>query len=104
VIFSKEETDEAIKAFSLRVKNEAEFCNQLFEEQTVRVLAMKYRYYVTNDPVHKDAAFDLCEWCWYVMGVALKKISREDTSPCIGFDHSHPDAAKAVELAISWGK
>lgn len=91
--------DARIAAFRERALWDREFCEQLFREATIRLLAHKYAYYVLDNPFVEDRTYDLEERSWYVMGRALGHLTKEETSPCVGFDRSHPLAAEGIALA-----
>lgn len=88
-----------IEDFKQRIKAEPDFCLELFEYATVRLMAMKYAYYVLNQEIIKDYAYDLEEKSWYVMGIALGLLKEDEISPCVGFDEKHPKAEEGVALA-----
>lgn len=90
---------ERIDAFMMRVVDERQFCEELFRDTTIRVLAAKYAYYVLCEPYIRDVAYDSLEQDWYIMGRALGQLKEDETSPCIDFDVSHPLAAEAIDLA-----
>lgn len=91
--------DKRIQEFKERIAVEPEFCAELFEYATLRLLASKYAYYILDNNFIKDVAYDLEEKDWYVMGRALGKLDEDETSPCLDFDYNHPMAEKAIELA-----
>lgn len=92
--------DERIAEFKERIKTDgSEFCHELFEWATIRLLAHKYAYYVANEPYIKDITYDGEEKSWYVMGRALGVLKEDETSPCIDFDLKHPLAQKGIKLA-----
>ena len=84
-----------------RVKDPSEwkYVYYMFRRQTVRVLAMKYCYYVLNKYWCHDDQYDAEEKTWYVMGRALGELKEEETSVCIDFDESHPMAKRAIFYA-----
>lgn len=94
--FNKEED---IKDFKLRIETEPEWCQQLFRESTIKLLAYKYAYYIHAEEIVKDITYDIMEDSWYVMGRALELIHEEETSPCIDFDPKHPLAEEGIKLA-----
>jgi hypothetical protein len=47
----------------------------------------------------KDITYDLEEKHWHCMGLALGILNPEETSPCIGFDSTHPLAPEGIKLA-----
>jgi hypothetical protein len=91
--------DESIDFFKQRIKEEPEFCRQLFDYATVRLLALKYAYYILNQELVKDVSYDFSEKDWYVMGRALGVLKEDDISPCVDFDYSHPMAEEGIRLA-----
>lgn len=97
--YSPERIEKEIEAFKVRMETELEFCKELFHTSSVRLMAMKYSYYVLADTFATDDQYDICESGWYVMGRALGVLKVEDTSPCIGWDESHPDAIEGIALA-----
>ena len=102
MIYTPEYTKQSIEQFKERVKTEKAFCEELFKKQTIRVLAMKYEYYITLNTHFKDITFDLEEKDWYVMGRGLGVLKEDDHSPCVEFDFKHPLAQDAIKLAESW--
>lgn len=88
-----------IEVFKQRIKTEPDFCLELFEHATIRLMAMKYAYYVLNEEIIKDYAYDIEEKCWYVMGIALGLLKEDEVSPCVDFDEKHPKAADGIALA-----
>lgn len=88
-----------IAEFKKRMETELEFCEELFEDATIKLLACKYAYYECNNPYIKDYAYDLNEKSWYIMGRALGKLKEDETSPCIDWNSKHPLAEKAIILA-----
>lgn len=93
--------EERIAEFKKRIEVDGlEFCTELFEHSTLRLMACKYAYYVENDSFIKDYAYDLDEKGWYVMGRALDLLQEDETSPCIGFDENHPLAEQGKELGL----
>jgi hypothetical protein len=98
-MFSSKE--ERIAAFKERIKVEPDFCRELFEYATVRLLACKYAYYVENKPFLKDIAYDGEEESWYIMGRALGLLKEDETSPCVDWNENHPKAKEGVALALT---
>nr|BFD64800.1 hypothetical protein BdHM001_34810 [Bdellovibrio sp. HM001] len=88
-----------IDEFKERFQQERDFCEQLFQEATVRLMAAKYAYYVHSNPFIDDTAYDIAEKSWYVMGIALGHLKEEETSPCVDFDENHPKAKEGMALA-----
>lgn len=89
-----------IKEFKERIAVDGrEFCLELFNHATLRLLAHKYAYYVLNKPYIDDTTYDLEEKTWYVMGRALKEVEKGCHSPCVEFDKKHPLAKEAIRLA-----
>jgi len=99
MIYTKEYIEQAIKDFQKRMETELDFCQELFRDATIRLMAAKYGYYVCSDPWMDDIAYDLCEKGWYVMGRALGVLKEDETSPCIDFDPKHPYAEEGIKLA-----
>ena len=88
----------AYKDWLIRVKEDREFCISLFEHLTLYIMAYKYAYYIMDNPMVKDVTYDLGEKNWYMMGRGLKLLSKDETSPCVGFDYSHKYATLGIEL------
>lgn len=88
-----------IDFFKNRIISEPEFCLELFNNLTVRLLALKYAYYIKNEELVKDYSYDGSEKEWYAMGLALDLLKEDETSPCIDFDYKHPKAEEAIALA-----
>jgi len=88
-----------IEEFKKRFETEREFCEELFRETTIKLLAAKYAYYALSKNYNSDLWYDLTEKDWYVMGRALGHLNENDTSPCVDFDEKHPLANEAIELA-----
>lgn len=93
------EFDARIAEFTKRFETERDFCEELYRETTIKLLAAKYAYYVESNAYWKDLTYDLTEKDWYVMGRALGHLKEEDTSPCIDFDETHPLAKEGITLA-----
>lgn len=95
-----------IAAFKKRMETELDYCHELFHHSTVRLLAAKYDYYVLcrGETWMSDAAYDITEDGWYVMGQALGLLKEDETSPCVGFDDKHPLASQAIELCLKFTK
>lgn len=89
-----------IEHFKGRIETEKAWCEHLFEYATIRLLSHKYCYYVLDKTYIDDIAYDIEEKSWHVMGRALGVLKEGDHSPCVGFDHSHPLAAKGIELCL----
>lgn len=96
---SMPDVDEGIESFKKRMETELEFCKELFEDATIKVMAAKYAYYIESNPYKDDYSYDVLEKQWYIMGRALGLLTEEDTSPCIDFDEKHPMAKKGIALA-----
>lgn len=96
---NKEYVDKAIEDFKQRITYEKDFCEYLYKEQTIRVLACKYAYYICNNPFISDAGYDIAERSWFIMGRALSYLKEDETSPCIDWDDKHLLAIEAIELA-----
>lgn len=96
---SKEEINRAVEEFKRRFETEREFCEELFRDQTIRLIACKYAYYVESNPFLQDIGYDVAEKCWYIMGIALGHLKEDETSPCVGWDENHPQAKEGIELA-----
>lgn len=95
----EENVSDRIEDFKKRIEADGlEFCEELFEYATLRLLAYKYSYYVETDKIIDDVGYDICEKSWYVMGRALSKLKEDETSPCVDFDTTHPMSDKAIEL------
>ena len=90
---------ERIERFKARFESEKDFCEELYKDATIKLLAAKYAYYVKNNAYLKDIAYDGDEESWHVMGMALGHLKGDETSPCIDFDEKHPLASEAIELA-----
>ena len=86
------------KEWLIRVKNERDFCEQLFRDSTIRLLCFKYAYYIKNKSIVKDITYDGIEQGWYLMGRGLKHLKTDETSPCVGFDFKHPLALEGIKL------
>lgn len=99
-MWSIKETEHRINEFKERIKIEPDFCKELYEYATIRLMAMKYSYYVLSNTFVHDYTYDIEEKNWYIMGRALNILNEEETSPCVGFDETHPKAKEAIELAI----
>jgi hypothetical protein len=91
--------DERIKEFQARFPTEKDFCEELYRDATIKLLAAKYAYYVLSQPYLKDITYDLMEKSWYVMGRALGHLKEDETTPCVDWDEKHPLANEAIELA-----
>jgi hypothetical protein len=91
--------DAEIQAFKTRIETEREFCEELYQYATLRLLAAKYAYYVCSNPYLSDYAYDGLEQSWYIMGRALGYLKEDEHTPCVDFDEKHPNAEEAVELA-----
>ena len=87
-----------------KVREDREFCEQLYKETTIRLLAFKYAYYVKGETLVKDQTYDNEEQSWYVMGAALGYLKEDETSPCVGWGSGHKWAKEAVQLAESFLK
>lgn len=86
-----------IADFALRIETEGrDWCLSLFEYATVRLMAHKYAYYILGGHYIDDAGYDVEERSWYVMGRALGLLEPDETSPCIGWDETHPMAPQAI--------
>lgn len=88
-----------IKDFEARAEQDPQFCAELFEYATVRLLAFKYAYYVLSGQIVHDKTYDAEEQSWYVMGRALKQLEKDETSPCIDWNNKHPLAEQGKLLA-----
>jgi hypothetical protein len=97
-----EDSAQRIVEFQARMTEELDFCNELFDYATIRILAAKYCYYVLNKHVWDDAQYDGEEKSWYVMGRALGLLKEDETSPCVGFNADHPHAAAGMVQALKW--
>lgn len=91
--------ERGIAEFRIRMETELEFCEELFDYATVRILAAKYAYYVCSNSYLADEAYDGLEKSWYIMGRALGRVKEDDHTPCVDFDEKHPKAPEAIELA-----
>ena len=91
--------DQRIDEFKKRMETELDWCEELFRYATVRLLALKYAYYVESRSIVEDITYDGEEKGWYVMGRALGRLKEDETSPCIDFDRNHPYAEEAIALA-----
>lgn len=96
---SRPTQEEQIKAFQARFESERDWCEELFQDATVKLMACKYAYYVCNNPYNSDYWYDDLEAQWYMMGLALGHLKEGEHSPCIDFDEKHPMAQKGIELA-----
>lgn len=94
------EFDARIAEFKKRIETEQEFCEELYHDATVKLLAAKYAYYVHNEAYNSDLWYDLTEKDWYVMGRALGHLTEEDHSPCTDFDSKHPLSEEGIILAM----
>lgn len=90
--------NKSYKAWLIRLKTEKEYCQYLFEYATTRLMCHKYGYYIMNQPLVDDIAYDGEEKSWYLMGRGLKLLKKDETSPCIGFDYNHKFAKLGIEL------
>lgn len=99
MIYTPAYIEQSIKDFQKRMETELDFCKELFEDATIRLMAGKYAYYVESEEFMTDTAYDLCEKGWYCMGRALGVLKEDETSPCLDFDPKHPYAQKGIELA-----
>jgi|SRR5665213_2907856 len=87
------------EAFRKRMETELEWCHELFKYATIRLLALKYAYYVESRTIVEDLAYDMDEKSWFMMGRELGLLKEDETSPCIDFDPKHPYADEAIALA-----
>jgi hypothetical protein len=95
--------EERIKDFEARIEADGrEFCLELFEHATVRLMAHKYAYYILSTEFIKDIAYDGEEKSWFVMGRALGLLKEDETSPCVDFDPHHPKAEAGVAMALAF--
>lgn len=85
--------------FQKRMEIELPFCKGLFQYATIRLMAFKYAYYVMDKHIVEDITYDGEEKTWYIMGTTLGVLKDDETSPCVGFDRTHPLARKAMKLA-----
>jgi len=97
-----ESQESRIAYFKKRAETEREFCEELFRDQTIRLMAHKYAYYVLNGHFVEDIPYDMEEKTWYIMGIALGLLKEDETSPCIDFDYNHPLANEGIARAKSW--
>lgn len=91
--------EERIEEFKVRMQTELEWCEELFRYATIRLLALKYAYYVQSRTIIEDIAYDGEEKSWFVMGRALGRLKEDETSPCVDFNEKHEYAKEAIELA-----
>lgn len=70
----------------------------LFYWLSIRLMAMKYAYYVRNENFVSDLNYDMSEKDWFRFGRKLGLLEEEETSPCLDFDWAHPMAADAKIL------
>jgi hypothetical protein len=95
----KQTEEERIEEFKKRIEVEPEFCLELFEYATVRLMCHKYAYYVKSIQFVEDIAYDGEEKGWFIMGRALGLLKEDETSPCVDFDPTHPKADEGIALA-----
>lgn len=88
-----------MEEFLKRIEEDREFCEELYRDATVRLLAHKYAYYVMCVHFIEDYAYDIFERNWHMMGMALGHLKQDETSPCIDFDLTHPLAKEGIALA-----
>lgn len=86
------------KTLLLRLKNEREYIEELFEYTTIRLICFKYAYYVSDKDLVNDNQYDIEEFNWYLIGRAIGKLRNDETTPCVGFDENHPMTKKGIEL------
>ena len=101
---SLDNLEKSIADFKERIKEEPDFCQELCEYAELKLMALKYCYYVLNIEIEKDYAYDLQEKQWYIMGRALGYLNEEDFSPCVGWNPEHPLAEEAIVLAKKWAR
>ncbi len=94
-----QEAEDKVNEFKLRCETEKEFCEELYRDTTIRLLAHKYAYYILSGNFVDDIAYDMEEQSWCIMGRALGHLTEDDTSPCIDFDPNHPLADEGIKLA-----
>ena len=99
MIYTAAYIEQSIAEFKVRMETELDFCRQLFEDATIRLMAAKYAYYICSEEFITDTAYDIAEKGWYCMGRALGVLAEDETSPCLDFDPKHPYAEKGIELA-----
>ncbi len=87
-----------ISEFAKRCETEREFCLELFNNETVAILAAKYSYYERDCEFWEDMRYDIREKTWYIMGRALGILAEDETSPCVGFDYNQPLAGEVIKL------
>lgn len=98
----KKSKEEQIAEFTQRIADDGrEFCEGLFHNATVNILAHKYAYYVLNGHFIDDYTYDMDERSWYIMGRALGLLQEDETSPCVDFNENHPLAKEGIALAKS---
>jgi NAD-dependent DNA ligase len=98
VYYTEYQIEQNIREFKERIREDRDFCEDLYYNQTIFVLCYKYSYYVSGKYLVNDDVYDATEKSWYVMGRALGHLKKEQTSPCIDFDNSHPLAQKGIVL------
>lgn len=95
-----QDVNKSIEEFKVRIEKDGkDFCQELFERATVRLMAHKYAYYVCHNNFVSDYAYDFEEKSWYVMGRALGFLKEDETSPCVDYDPKHPYAEEGRKLA-----
>ena len=75
-----------------------------FNRLTVKLMICKYLYYIKDTNMMLDYEYDMLERRWHALGMQLNILTREDTSPCVGFNKNHPQAILATELGEIWLK
>lgn len=94
-----QDTLQQIQDFKLRMETELDFCYELFNYATLRLMAAKYAYYELSNPYLDDLAYDILEKSWHIMGLALGLLTEDMSAPCIDWDKNHPMASEAIILA-----
>jgi hypothetical protein len=103
-MYSKAEILKGIEEFKKKIETDGRsFCEDLFQNSTVRLMTHKYLYYILNDQATDDTSYDYLEKEWYIIGRALGTLKEDETSPCVDFDYNHKLANEAIELANKWG-
>ncbi len=90
-----------VRQFRIRIQKEPEFALELYLYGTMRVLMHKYLYYECGQQIQSDYAYDIQEQSWYVMHLSYGG-NTDETSPCVGFDSSHPFSEAAKEAGEYW--
>ena len=99
--FSQKDIEEDIELFIWRIIVNKDYCESLYREQTIYVLALRYFLYELGLTSKFKLPDELtgAEMSWHIMGVALGHLKSYERTQGRGFNSDHELSDEGIKMA-----